>query len=653
MGANYDFSGWATKNDLRCSDGRTIKQNAFKDNDGMTVPLVWNHIHDDPGNVLGHALLENRPEGVYAYCTFNDTESGQNAKQLVQHGDVNSLSINANKLKHHGRDVVHGVIREVSLVLAGANPGAIIDFPILSHNDQEDDSEAIISMGYENVELTLSHTDEEDEVMDTEEASEESEPEEVEEKTEEPDDSKEEDKEELEHKDDSKESEEEMAEGKEKTVQDVFDELTEEQKNVVYYMIGQALEDAGADTDSEGEDEEMKHNVFDNDYERDDVLTHADQLEILRSAKEPGMSFQTAIKAYMDANGLEGELMHADGDPVPSSGFYQTPPTQGAYDVTALFPEYKDVRPGAPELITNDQGWISVVLNKVHKSPISRIRTQQVDIRNIDELRAKGYTKGKKKEQTGNFQLVRRTTDPQTIYVKSALHRDDIIDITDFDYVDYLYNIDRMNLNEELAMAIMLGDARSDEAEDKIAPEHIRPIWTDDELFTKHVDLDVAAMRESLQGSETGSYFGDNYVYAEALIEKLLYARETMKGTGTPDFYMTPHMLNVMLLARDRNGRRIFSSKAELASALNVGQIITAEQFADKVRTDGQNNQHKLLGICVNLADYSLGATKGGQITHFTDFDIDFNQQKSLLETRCSGALTRVYSAVVIEEPVA
>lgn len=649
MGANYDFSGWATKNDLRCSDGRTIKQDAFKDNDGMTVPLVWNHIHDDPGNVLGHALLENRPEGVYAYCTFNDTESGQNAKQLVQHGDVNSLSINANKLKHHGRDVVHGVIREVSLVLAGANPGAIIDFPILSHNDQEDDSEAIISMGYENVELTLSHSEEEDEVMDTEEASEESE--EVEEKTEEPDDSKEEDKEELEHKDDSKESEEEMAEGKEKTVQDVFDELTEEQKNVVYYMIGQALEDAGAGEDNEGEEKEMKHNVFDNDYERDDVLTHADQLEILKSAKEPGMSFQTAIKAYMDANGLEGELMHADGDPVPSSGFYQTPPTQGALDVTALFPEYKDVRPGAPELITSDQGWISTVLNKVHKSPISRIRTQQVDIRNIDELRAKGYKKGTKKAQTGNFQLVRRTTDPQTIYVKSALHRDDIIDITDFDYVDYLYKIDRMNLNEELAMAIMLGDFRSDEADDKIAPEHIRPIWTDDELYTKHVDLDVAAMRESLQGTETGSYFGDNYVYAEALIEKLLYARETMKGSGTPDFYMTPHMLNVMLLARDRNGRRIFSSKAELASALNVGQIITAEQFANRVRTDDDNNQHKLLGICVNLADYSLGATKGGQITHFTDFDIDFNQQKSLLETRCSGALTRVYSAVVIEEP--
>ena len=652
MGANYDFSGWATKNDLRCSDGRTIKQNAFKDNDGMTVPLVWNHIHDDPGNVLGHALLENRPEGVYAYCTFNDTESGQNAKQLVQHGDVNSLSINANKLKHHGRDVVHGVIREVSLVLAGANPGAIIDFPILSHNDQEDDSEAIISMGYENVDLVLNHAEDEEEFDPEYEVTnggdEESEPEESEDKPEEAEDSeKEEAKEELEHKDDSTESEDNMAEGKEKTVQDVFDELTEEQKNVVYFMIGQALEDAGVDAEDKGEEEEMKHNVFDDDYERDDVLTHSDQMDILRTAKEPGMSFQMAVKSYMDANGLEGELMHD----AASSGFYQTPPTTGALTVDALFPEYKDIRPGAPELITNDQGWINTVLSKVHKSPMSRIRTQQVDIRNIDALRAKGYQKGKQKAQTGNFQLVRRTTDPQTIYVKSALHRDDIVDITDFDYVQYLYKIDRMNLNEELAMAIMLGDGRSDEAEDKISPEHIRPIWTDDELYTIHVDVDVAAMRETLQGTETGSYFGDNYVYAEALIEKLLYARENMKGTGTPDFYMTPHMLNVMLLARDRNGRRIFGSKAELASALNVGQIITAEQFANKIRTDGSSNQHKLLGICVNLADYNVGATKGGEITHFTDFDIDFNQQKSLLETRCSGALTRVYSAVVIEEP--
>lgn len=630
----YDFSGWATKNDLRCSDGRTIRRNAFKDNDGQTVPLVWNHVHDDPDNVLGHALLENRPEGVYAYCTLNNTPSGQTARELIKHGDVNSLSINANKLKHHGADVVHGVIREVSLVLAGANPGAVIDFPILSHNDTEefDETEAIISMGYMNTEIELAHSDEDDDQI--EESVEEKEQEEKpEEKTEE-----------LSHADDSEESEDKMADN-EKTVKDVFDSMTEEQKNVVYFMIGQALEDAGVDVDGEGEDE-VKHNVFDNEYDTDEVLTHSAMKDIISMAKQNNVgSFQAALQIYADQNDIE--LNH---DAI-SSGFVQPGAGVTGYTVEALFPEYKDVRPGAPELITNDQGWIGTVLSKVHKSPISRIRTQQVDIRNIDELRAKGYKKGKEKAQTGNFQLVRRTTDPQTIYVKSALHRDDIVDITDFDYVQYLYNIDKMNLNEELAMAIMLGDFRADNADDKIMPEHIRPIWTDDELYTKHVDLDVEAMRTSLQGDETGGYFGENFVYAEALIEKLLYARETMKGTGTPDFFMTPHMLNVMLLARDRNGRRIFSSKAELASALNVNSIITAEQFANRIRTDDDNNQHKLLGICVNLGDYSLGATKGGEVTHFTDFDIDFNQQKSLLETRCSGALTRVYSAVVIEEP--
>ena len=355
-------------------------------------------------------------------------------------------------------------------------------------------------------------------------------------------------------------------------------------------------------------------------------------------------AFKAALELYADENDLQHDAV--------SSGFYQTSPSEGAGNITWLFPEYKDVRPGAPELITSDQGWIDVVLRKVHKSPISRIRTGQVDIRNIEALRARGYQKGKQKSQTGNFNLVRRTTDPQTIYVKSALHRDDIIDITDFDYVQYLYNIDRMNLNEELATAIMLGDFRADNADDKIFPEHIRPIWTDDELYTMHYDLDVEDARARLQGTETGSYFGDNYVYAEALIEQCLYSREKFKGTGTPDFYMTPHMLNVMLLARDRNGRRIFSGKAELASALNVGEIYTAEQFADRTRTDEDNAQHKLLGLIVNLADYSVGSTKGGEITHFTQFDIDFNQQKSLLETRISGALTRVYSAIAIEEPV-
>lgn len=631
MAEKYDFSGWATKNDLLCSDGRTIRKDAFKDCDGITVPLVYSHIHNDPDNILGHALLKNEEEGVRAYCTFNNTPRGQTAKELVAHGDLRNLSIYANKLKQKGGDVLHGIIREVSLVLSGANPGAVIDFPTIEHGEGEE-TEAFIYT-YTDEGFFIAHSDEST----------------VEEMPEEH-------PEELKHEDKEKDEEDMADEAKntsnDKTVQDVFDSMTEEQKNVCYFMIGQALEDAGVDTDDEGEDEDMKHNVFDNDYERDDVLTHADQAEILSMAKQPGMTFQTALNAYAANNGFDADTLQHDG--VSVSGFVQPAAGVTGLTVDALFPEYKDVRPGAPELITNDQGWIGTVLGKVHKSPISRIRTSQVDIRNIDSLRAKGYKKGNQKQITGNFQLVRRTTDPQTVYVKSQLHRDDVVDITDFDYVQYIYGIDRMNLNEELAMAIMVGDRRSDEAEDKIHPEHIRPIWTDDELYTMHHDIDFDGMKATLQGTETGSYFGDNFVYAEALIEQVLYAREKFKGTGTPDFYMTPHMLNVMLLARDRNGHRIFSSKAELASALNVGSIVTAEQFADlEPRTDSENHKHKLLGLCVNLADYSLGATKGGEITHFTDFDIDFNLLKSLLETRCSGALTRVYSAIAIEEPVA
>ena len=628
MADKYDFSGWATKNDLLCSDGRTIRRDAFKDCDGMVVPLVWSHIHNDPDNVLGHALLKNEPEGVKTYCTFNNTPKAQTAKALVDHGDITNLSIYANKLKQKGGDVLHGVIREVSLVLSGANPGALIDFPSLEHGEDEE-TEAYI---FTDEAIFIAHSEDFEE-----------------EELEEPEELSHEDKEE---KDEDMADEAKNTNGGEKTVQDVFDSMTEEQKNVCYFMIGQALEDAGVDVDDEGENEDMKHNVFDTDYERDDVLTHADQAEILNMAKQPGMTFQSALNTYAANNGFDADTLQHDG--VSVSGFVQPAVGVTGLTVDALFPEYKDVRPGAPELITNDQGWVGTVLGKVHKSPISRIRTSQVDIRNIDALRAKGYKKGNQKSITGNFQLVRRTTDPQTVYVKSQLHRDDVVDITDFDYVQYLYNIDRMNLNEELAMAIMVGDRRSDESEDKIFPEHIRPIWTDDELFTLHYDLDVNAMKATLQGEETGSFFGDNFVYAEALIEKVLFAREKFKGTGTPDCYMTPHMLNVMLLARDRNGHRIFSSKAELASALNVGSIVTAEQFADlDPRTDDQNNQHKLLCLIVNLADYSLGSTKGGEITHFTDFDIDFNLMKSLLETRCSGALTRVYSAIAIEEPVA
>lgn len=607
---NFDFSGWATRNDLLCADGRTIRKDAFKDNDGQTVPLVYNHQHNDVNNVLGHALLENRDEGVYAYCSFNNTESGQAAKELVQHGDVASLSIYANKLKQVGGDVIHGVIRELSLVLAGANPGAYIDAVMVHSEDGSEEAiESLEASWNENIMIHSADSKKEEKEMADE----------SEKKTTEPDEG-------------------------EETVADVFNTLNEKQKTVVYAMIGKALEDGGDsdNKDNKGGKDEMKHNVFDKeDAKKSGVLSHADQESIVAMAKTSQVgTFQTALEIYAQDNHLQHDAV--------SSGFVQT----GNGNVTTLFPEYQDVRPGAPELLTNDQGWISVVMSKVHKSPISRIRTGQVDIRKIDALRAKGYKKGKQKTLTGNFKLVRRTTDPQTIYVRNALHRDDIIDITDFDYVQYLYNIDKMMLNEELATGIMLGDGRDEGADDKIAPDKIRPIWTDDDLYTIHVDLDINKAKTELQGTGTGASFGENYIYAEALINTVLYARENYKGSGTPDFFMTPHMLNVMLLARDMNGRRIYSSKAELASALNVGNIYTAEQFEGKIRTTSESKKKKLLGIIVNLADYSLGATKGGEVTHFTQFDIDFNQEKSLLETRCSGALTRVYSAIAIEEPV-
>lgn len=601
--AKYDFTGWATRNDIKCSDGRTIRRNAFKDNDGETVPLVWNHSHNDPMNVLGHALLENRDEGVYVYGTFNDSAQGKNAKELVEHGDVTALSIYANHLKQHGGDVLHGAIREVSLVLAGANPGAFID-SVMMHGE-ESDEEAVIYTGEE---LTLSHTDDEE------------------------DKSKEKEK--------NMNNEQTKKKDDEKTVKDVFDSMTDEQKTVVYAMIGQALEDAGADGEK-GDEEDMKHNVFDMDEQQQDYLTHSDQGEILEMAKKNNVgSFKRALEIYSEENGVE--ISHAD----TVGGFIQNE----AGNVTTLFPEYKDVRPGAPELITNDQGWVNTVLQKVHKSPISRIRTRQVDIRNIQELRAKGYQKGKQKKLAGNFKLVTRTTDPQTVYVRNSLHRDDVIDITDFDYVDYLYNIDKMNLNEELATAIMLGDGRDDGAEDKISPEHIRPIWTDDDLYTLHVDINTDKTKSEIQGTNSNANFGENFIMSETMVNTILYAREHFKGSGTPDLYITPHMLNVMLLARDINGRRIYSSKAELASSLNVGEIYTCEQFEGKIRKDAEQNTKGLIGIICNLADYSLGATKGGEVTHFTDFDIDFNQMKSLLETRCSGALTRCYSAIAIEE---
>ena len=602
----YDFGGYATRNDLTCSDGRVIKKDAFKSQNGQTVPLVWNHNHNDVNDVLGLAHLENRKDGVYAYCEFNDTHNGRTAKELVQHGDVKSLSIFANQLMQKGSDVIHGLIREVSLVLAGANPGAFID-DVIAHGE---DGSGIIACYDEGVTVFMHSDDKRDD----------------EEKTK-----------------DSKDKKKEKSEDDE-TVEDVFDSLTEKQKTAVYAVIGTIMEDKENNDDSddnEGGNNKMamKHNVFENGAQaQDNTLSHADQVAIIKKAKMRTVgTFKNALREYAEENVLQHDAT--------SSGV-------SSEDISKLFPEYADVRPGAPELITNDQGWVGNVISKVHKSPMSRIRTTQADIRYIDDLKSHGYKKGKQKKLNGNFSLVRRTTDPQTVYTKSALNRDDIVDITDFDYVAYLYSIDRMNLNEDLARAIMIGDGREEGADDKIAEDHIRPIWLDDDLYTIHVDLDITAMKAELQGTNTGANFGDNFVYAEAMVQTLLYAREDYKGTGTPDLYCTPHMANVMLLARDITGRRIYSSKAELATALNVGTIETAEQFANKTRKTSDGKTKKLIAIMVNLQDYSLGATKGGEITHFTQFDIDFNQEKSLLETRCSGALTRVYSAIAIEEDV-
>ena len=623
---NYDFGGWVTRNDIKCSDGRTIRHNAFADDDGTTVPLVWNHCHDSADNVLGQIYLENRDSGVYGYGTLNHTEAGETAKELIKHGDVTALSIHANQLKQSKGDVLHGKIREVSLVLAGANPGAYID-SVLIHGENSNE-EAIIYSG-EDIDkpdgCAIYHSDN------------------LEKNKEETNNMPQEDI----------NNQEPQKKNSEKTVKDVFDTLNEEQKTVVYALIGKALEDAKkgktSDNDDEEnmeEDEEMKHNVFEgNVAPQADVLTHSDQSEILDLARNRSVgSFQEALRVYQEENNVE--LMHADtADTV--GGFYET----GTGNVTELFPEYKDVRPGAPEIIDYNQDWVKAVLSKAHKSPLSRVRTRQVDIRGIQDLKGKGYVKGSKKKLSGNFKLVSRTTDPQTVYTRNSLNRDDIIDITDFDYVDYLYQIDKQQLDETLATAIMLGDGRDDGDADKIFPEHIRPIWTDDELYTIHADLDFDATKSELQGTNTGASFGENFIKAETMVNTILYARENYRGSGTPDLYVTPHMLNVMLLARDMNGRRIYSSKAELASSLNVGNIITAEQFEGKTRKTDDGQTKELVGLVVNLADYTIGSTKGGEVTHFTQFDIDFNQQKSLLETRCSGALTRVYSAIALEIP--
>ena len=606
--SDCDFSGWATRNDLVCGDGRVIKKDAFKDNDGKKVSLVFNHEHNDPNAVLGHAFLENRDEGVYAYGYFNDTESGQTAKKLVQNGDVSSLSIWANKLRQatgaNGcKEVLHGDIKELSLVLAGANPGAYIDF-VMAHSDDSLDGEIdeLYAGWNENIMIHTAvkaedKTDKEEPGMD-------------------------------------EKNEKNKTDG-EKTIADVLETLNEEQKLAVYALIGEMDNDENDDNDDKNEGgENMKHNVFDQEENRqENVLTHSAMNEILELSKQPSIgSFRQARKVYEEQN----ELQHNAFDEE----------TMGM-----LMPEYKLIDPAEPKILYPDDTWVSSVINGVHKSPYSRVRTRRADARKA-ELKAMGYEKGNYKKETKQIQLLSRTHDAQTIYVKDKIDRDDVLDITDFNLIAYNWKNLRHTLDQTLAEAILIGDGRDDLDADKIKEDHIRPIWHDDEMYCIHQDVDIAAAKAKLQGTETGQHFGDNYVYAEAIIEAALYSREKYKGSGNLTFYCTPHLLNVMLLARDLNGRRIYSSKNDLVAALNVKDIKTIEQFEGLTRNTSDGKKKKLLGLFVNLADYQLGCVKGGEITKFEDFDIDFNQHKLLLETRVSGALVEWYSAIALEEDV-
>lgn len=586
-----DFSGYATRNDLTCGDGRVIRKNAFVGNDGCTVPLVWNHDHKNQEAVIGHAVLENRSDGVYAYGTFNDTEAGKHAKKLVENGDVRSLSIWANQLKQVGSDVIHGNIRELSLVLAGANPGAYVDF-VIAHGDGEEDE--LFASYDEN--LMIHHSAEQEESdMDKE-----------------------------------KKPENENN----KSLKEIFDTLTDKQQNAVYAMIGMLTE--GVD-DNEEDNEDMKHSIFDQtDTQKSAVLSHSDEMAIIEMAKKSNVgSLKQAMQIFAEEH--SDELAH------------------GVFDdeVESLFPEYELLKKGEPETLERDRSWIDAVISKIHKSPISRIRTRQADAR-IADLRAKGYQKkGNYKEEMSKIKLIGRTTDPQTIYIKDNMNRDDITDITGFDVVAYQWKMMRHVLNEELAMAALVGDGREEGDPDKIHEDHVRSIWHDDDLYCIHQDVDFEAAKTKLQGTNTGANFSENYIKAEAMIEAALYSREKFKGSGTPDLYCTPHLLNVMLLARDLNGRRIYDSKSDLAAALNVNEIHTVEQFEGLQRQTANGSKKNLLGLFVNLADYQFGSTRGGEITKFEDFDMDFNRYKYMLETRLSGSLTKLYSAIALEEPVA
>lgn len=562
----FDCSGWATRNDIKCSDGRTIRKNAFKDDDGQIVPVVWNHSHNDPMNVLGHALLENKDQGVYAYIKFNDTESGKNAKSLVHSKDVTALSIYANQLKQNGGDVLHGAIREVSLVLAGANPGAYID-SIMMHGE-ESDEEAIIYTGEE---IELSHAEA---------------------------DPKPEEK-------PAKKAEEKLMENNKKTVKDIIDEMTEEQKTVVYAMIGAALEEAGVNTEDGGE--EMKQNVFDNDETMtQNVLSHSDMEAIISDAKRYG-SMKDSFLAHTQNYGIQ--------------------------NVDWLFPEPQTLDV-PPTFIQRDMGWVQKVMSGVHHTPFSRIKSMFADI-TADEARAKGYIKGKmKKEEV--FTLLKRSTTPTTIYKKQKMDRDDVIDITDFDVIAWLKKEMRLMLDEEIARAILIGDGRLSSSDDKINEQNIRPIVSDDDLYTIKASVNV----------KTGATGAEK---AKAFIDSVIRSRKEYKGSGTPTLFTTEDMVTECLLLEDGIGHKLYKSEAELATTLRVKEIVTVEVM-EGLKDKSEN---EVAGIVVNLVDYNVGADKGGAVNMFDDFDIDYNQQKYLIETRCSGALIKPYSAIALAFVVA
>jgi len=553
----YDFSGWATRNNLKCSDGRTILQDAFKHNDGKIVPMVWNHQHDNPMNVLGHALLENRKEGVYAYCVFNDTELGKNSKLLVQHGDVSALSIYANQLRQKGDNVVHGAIRELSLVLSGANPGAFID-AVMIHGE-ESEEEAVIFTGKE---IELFHAE----------------------------DAKEEPKKETPKTDPPEDDE---------TVADVFDTLSEKQKTVVYAMIGQAL-DGNDNQDDEGDDD-MKQNVFDKDKEKD-VLSHSDMEAIITDAKRYG-----SLKDAVLAHGIE--------------------------NIDYLFPDAKNVT-NTPQFIQREMGWVEKVMANVHNTPFSRIKSIYADITEAD-ARAKGYIKGKLKVEEV-FSLLKRSTTPTTIYKKQKLDRDDVVDITDFDVVAWLKSEMRVMLDEEIARAVLVGDGRLSSSDDKVNEGNIRPIWTDADLYTIKTPVEHAANATADQK-------------AKAFIRAAVKSRKNYKGSGSPTLYATEDILTDCLLMEDTTGRIIYDSVDKLATALRVKEIITVPVMESLSRTATDSKVYTLGGIIVNLSDYNVGADKGGAVNMFDDFDIDYNAQKYLIETRCSGALIKPYAAIALE----